>query len=121
MLFSHRTFVMVESPSYFEAYRYTLQALQQHDENTLPFQQYLLRLQNKPEKTPIFSRNQEFNFEHVFGPKVDSSFHPTRVMPFIEWPTVEMLDHSQSVAAQAALTQEISLIQGPPGTGKSIL
>ncbi|KAK6976420.1 NFX1-type zinc finger-containing protein 1 [Biomphalaria glabrata] len=132
-------FVMVESPTYFEAYKYVLLGLQQFTENNFPFWDYigecvtdinppqylagerkLYQLQPLVDKSFIIKderdRNVNFSREAQTAANID-------VLDLESWPKANTfgLDQSQFLALQSALTKEFSLIQGPPGTGKTFI
>ncbi|CAL1528885.1 unnamed protein product [Lymnaea stagnalis] len=135
-----KRFIMVESPSYFEAYKYVLAGLQNFTENNFPFWKYIGEC-NKNVDSPRYIRDlQQPTLD--LRPLVDKHFkiveHSTEAPEFIEqartaaavnildlesWPNHNTLglDTSQFVALQSALTKEFSIIQGPPGTGKTFI
>ncbi|CAN0280422.1 unnamed protein product [Lampetra fluviatilis] len=121
-------FLMAESTSYFEAFRYVLEGLKEVDENELPFSRYLVDCEKVVEapwylRDPLLARSPSYDFSCLL-----LDHHATAqeqvVAPALRpkwWPTKEEmgLDESQMEALVVAVTQELSIIQGPPGTGKT--
>ena len=115
----NESFIMAESPAYFEAYRHVLIGLQELHETNLPFKQYLIQCSIDVEP-PLYLRQNEravYNFGEVFNREIP----PVNVLLTQEWPQAESfsLNTSQLEAFQTALTKEFAVIQGPPGTGKT--
>ena len=116
-------YLMAESPTYFEAYRHVLQALQRMDSEVLPFSETLLMCKPKVDP-PSFLKgstdSDHYEMESLFpelAVKGKSGFSLLS-----NWPTIsEMstLDESQAAALRQVLTKEVALVQGPPGTGKT--
>ncbi|CAL1546453.1 unnamed protein product [Lymnaea stagnalis] len=133
-------FVMVESPTYFEAYKYVLLGLQHMTENNFPFWQYIgqcIRQVNPPQyledaDNPTYDLRPLVDTDYVITENEDlrPGFSPeaaaaeaVKVLDLESWPNPNTfgLDTSQFVALQSALTEEFSIIQGPPGTGKTFI
>ncbi|KAH9499460.1 NFX1-type zinc finger-containing protein 1 [Bulinus truncatus] len=132
-------FVMVESPTYFEAYKYVLLGLQHITENNFPFWDYIGECATNV--NPPQYLNEHHN-TYDLRPLVDKSFiikdderedarfnqaaevaANVDVLDLESWPKANTfgLDQSQFLALRSALTKEFSLIQGPPGTGKTFI
>ncbi|CAG5118744.1 unnamed protein product [Candidula unifasciata] len=132
-------YVMVESPTYFEAYKYVLLGLQNFTENNFPFWRYIGQC-NPQIDSPEYLHNGNSTFD--LRPLVDSDFaikdnqddepqfsdasKAARAVDVLDpnsWPHPNKfsLDNSQFLALQSALTKEFSIIQGPPGTGKTFI
>ena len=118
---------MVESPAYFEAYRYVLKGLQELDETTLPFKKYLVECSGEVDPPEYLRRDES---EEPVYYDLGEALHmlhlsnTTSTVPVLKpeaWLTVEglPLNKSQLEALKTAITTEFSVIQGPPGTGKT--
>ena len=118
---------MVESPVYFEAYRYVLKGLQELDETTLPFKKYLVECSGEVDPPEYLRRDES---EEPVYYDLGEALHmlhlsnTTSTVPVLKpeaWPAVEglPLNKSQLEALKTAITTEFSVIQGPPGTGKT--
>jgi len=116
---------MIESPSFFEAYRPVLGGLQSFNEKSLPLSEYILnqRDNGKPIPPPRYLRNSEC--EYNLSPIIMDRTPVKTCQPlnFETWPSAELLglDDSQYNALKSGLTKELALIQGPPGTGKTFI
>ena len=118
---------MVESPAYFEAYRYVLKGLKELDGKTLPFKKYLVECSEEVDP-PEYLRRDEFQdgpvcYDLSNALEVTNTSNATAV-PVLQinaWPSVKelSLNSSQLQALRTAITTELSVIQGPPGTGKT--
>ncbi|XP_064087988.1 NFX1-type zinc finger-containing protein 1-like isoform X2 [Macrobrachium nipponense] len=144
---SYTTLTMVESRSYFIAYKHVLTALQKISEDTFPMEEFIVHVETDmplPEYLDYTSHydlqcirsnsmmkaselhNALFNLrnapagEYVNVP-VLRQVRITEDITF--WPSCENLnlDHSQRRALRSALTSKLAIIQGPPGTGKTFL
>ena len=132
----NREYTMVESSSFFEAYRHVLKSLQESGEN-LPFQRYIV---GEKKHTPSSLDSDDLDSEVIQYPRYlpfDAQYDLTPLMKEKnrslgknislrnagEWPHKDLmaLDDSQLDAVKSALTREISIIQGPPGTGKTYI
>ena len=124
---SNCVYQMVESPAYFEAYRYVLKGLQELDETTLPFQKYLVECSGQVDPPEYLRRDEsEEPVYYDLGKALQMLYLPntTSTVPVLRpeaWPSVEglPLNKSQLEALKTAITTEFSVIQGPPGTGKT--
>uniref|UniRef100_UPI00358EB1D1 NFX1-type zinc finger-containing protein 1-like isoform X2 n=1 Tax=Myxine glutinosa TaxID=7769 RepID=UPI00358EB1D1 len=122
MRLTRAVFLMVESPSFFEAYRYVLEGLQETRSESLPFKSYIVDCSTDIRPPLYLAQHQELDFSPLLGNKsLPLSKTMVKALDSATWPSEEKLrlDSSQMKALQAALTQEIALIQGPPGTGKT--
>ena len=123
----HCVYQMVESPAYFEAYRYVLKGLQELDETTLPFKKYLVECSGEVDPPEYLRRDEsEEPVYYDLGEALQMLYLPntTSTVPVLRpeaWPSVEglPLNKSQLEALKTAITTEFSVIQGPPGTGKT--
>ena len=139
----NREYTMVESSSFFEAYRHVLKSLQEAGEN-IPFQRYIVGEKIKSpglfdgddsdsEQDAAKVEIQDPQYLRVFDPKYDLT--PLMKVKYRKlgknislknpnkWPNKDLmaLDDSQLDAVKNALTREVSIVQGPPGTGKTYI
>ncbi|XP_067659756.1 NFX1-type zinc finger-containing protein 1-like [Haliotis asinina] len=136
-------FAMVESPAYFESYKYILEGMKDLTDRNFPFQRYIVECQNDVQK-PRYLREQQ-NAVYDLRPLLDEDHKITdlgdtasaergfpqgsdiakdvNVDDISTWPMPEFLhlNVSQHTALRNALMREFVLIQGPPGTGKTYL
>ena len=120
---------MVESPSYFEAYRHVLKGLQVLDETTLPFKKYLVECSAEVDPPEYLRRDESeesvyYDLGKALGVLNKSNITtPVPVLNLEAWPSVAALplNSSQLEALKTAITTEFSVIQGPPGTGKTYI
>ncbi|CAG2196953.1 unnamed protein product [Mytilus edulis] len=128
--------MMIEATSaYFEAYKHVLKALQYIDEDTFPFQRYLVDCEKEVNIPSYISKDCVYDLRPVIRScHIDTDLNRRNTIPkqiptnnvklFKEdWPSTGILkmDESQRKAFISALTKEFVLIQGPPGTGKTHL
>ena len=133
-------FVMVESSSYFEAYRHVLKSLQKTTEESLPFKRYIVgerkeksifdeELDEEKEETvvPHYPRyllaGARYDLTPLMKEDCQELGKAVAVCAEKRWPGEDMLalDTSQLEAVQHALTREVAVVQGPPGTGKTFI
>jgi len=135
-----QTFVMVESSSYFEAYRHVLRSLQQVTETNMPFQKYIVG-ERRGDIDPFADEDDEDTADLLISDSPRYLTHTTTydLTPLMKadcitqgksvavrsklWPAGEAmdLDKSQLEAVKSALTSEVAVVQGPPGTGKTYI
>ena len=123
----HCVYQMVESPAYFEAYRYVLKGLQELDETTLPFKKYLVECSGEVDPPEYLRRDESEEpvyydlGEALHMLHLSNTISTVPVLKPEAWPSVEglPLNKSQLEALKTAITTEFSVIQGPPGTGKT--
>ena len=122
----NHVYQMVESPAYFEAYRYVLRGLQELDEESLPFKKYLVECSAEVDPPEYLRRDEtEGPVCYDLSKALDVPGVPNATaVPVLQcdaWPPVRKLplNSSQLEALRAAITTEFSVIQGPPGTGKT--
>ena len=112
-------FDMVESPAFYEAYQHVLKALQQIQGDEIPFSKYIVSAQSDPE-LPKYLRGQESVEYDLEGCLTDEDTPCTSSLHEIQnWESKSVLNTSQLIAVQKALTRDFVVIQGPPGTGKT--
>ncbi|XP_050404013.2 NFX1-type zinc finger-containing protein 1 [Patella vulgata] len=133
------TFVMVESPSYFEPYKHVLIAMQRMGENNFSFYRYIVEGAKDVYPPAYLRQNVTLSYDlrpladngyrfadnddgYTFNQKLDG-LQEVDILDDAAWPTADELnlDQSQSVAFRNALCREFAIIQGPPGTGKTHL
>ena len=108
--------VMIESPTYYHAYKPVLQALQLMDPEKLPFQKELVEGKEDQENLPNYITAKRSQFaveENVYN---QDDFYKSISKT---WPN--SLDDSQLEGMKSTFTRRIVCIQGPPGTGKTFL
>ena len=122
----NHVYQMVESPAYFEAYRYVLRGLQELDEESLPFKKYLVECSAEVDPPEYLRRDEtEGPVCYDLSKALDVPDVPNATtVPVLQcdaWPPVRKLplNGSQLEALRTAITTEFSVIQGPPGTGKT--
>ncbi|XP_067650930.1 NFX1-type zinc finger-containing protein 1-like [Haliotis asinina] len=110
------TFVMAETPAYFEAYRHVLSSLQQI-EDSLPFQRYLVHCETNIQPPGYLDSGVRYNMTALGEYNLTS----VPVLNTHNWPPQRFYDLNevQLQAVKTALTKELAIIQGPPGTGKT--
>ena len=117
---------IIETTTYFEAYRPVLKALQMIKSDRFPLAPFLLKLSNvitppdyiKPETTYDFSplltdRSRKVNRIEALMP-VEERYKSVSILKKEEWPTSEQLhlNPKQYEALMLALTNKVALIQG---------
>lgn len=114
-------FLMIETTAYFEAYRYVLEGLQEQEEDSLPFQRYIVECSTDVHPPAYLQRRDIYDLSSIADPNYKDSVRPFHSLEEEAWPRMEELglDESQMRAFQLALTKELTIIQGPPGTGKT--
>ncbi len=111
-------FTLLETTSYFEAYRPILQALQNINDDRLPLEQYLLHCEKNVTIPDYFQQKSDIDFRPILVKTIDRSneFEGTlsNVKDLTTWPNAEQLglDDSQYKALQLAITKSVALIQG---------
>ncbi|GFU24715.1 NFX1-type zinc finger-containing protein 1 [Nephila pilipes] len=142
-----RSFVVVETSAYFEAYRYNLHALHKLEESKLPMKSYIVEVKKKVDIPQYLHKSIKYDMRPLLIPlddkyithnldvdgKISTNYnfppeivHKAKDVPIFEddyWPTYSELnlDPSQYAAIKAAVTKEFAVIQGPPGTGKTFV
>ena len=112
------SFTLLETTSYFEAYRPILQALQNIADDHLPLESYLLHCEKNVAIPSYFEQRSEIDFRPILVKNIDrsSEFEGTmsNVKDLATWPNAEQLglDDSQYKALQLAITKSVALIQG---------
>lgn len=131
---SDNSIVAIQSPTYAEAYRYSLDLLQTiQSESDLPLHRYLVDCDVNVQEVAYLKGDGTFNLEKLALPldqttytfdEIEASYKMRSVDAFQmkdfdgDWPILKV-DQSQFRALHESLTQELALIQGPPGTGYS--
>ncbi|CAH1269009.1 ZNFX1 [Branchiostoma lanceolatum] len=123
------TCIMVESPTYFEAYRHVLKGLQEVQEGTMPFTKYIVDCDCADGvDPPEYLRGSRWDVTYDLSVVVVENAYSSlvRSVPVVRddlWPSAKDLnfDESQYRAFKLGLTKEFAVIQGPPGTGKTYI
>ncbi|XP_033114470.1 NFX1-type zinc finger-containing protein 1-like [Anneissia japonica] len=114
-------FTMVETSSFFEAYRHVLLSLQMITEQNMPMKKYIIEGRHEV-NAPYYLRYNR-NMTYDLGPLIDEDTRKPMLVKIASntWPSPSslQLDDSQFNALKTALTKEFAVIQGPPGTGKT--
>ncbi|KAK5164997.1 hypothetical protein LTR04_001607 [Oleoguttula sp. CCFEE 6159] len=112
--------IMIEErSSYFEADRYTLQALQKIMREPFPLSEHLVAVQSEV-KPPVYVQDNPYmDLSSVFAASKESNHENVDIVR--GWPTSvnTELDESQLAALRRILTKRLAIVQGPPGTGKT--
>ena len=112
--------VMVESPTYYQAFQPVLKAMQSIVPDVLSFVEELVTLKQNPCK--LFNTAENIDASLVYK---DST--PKKLISLKEFidmdhrEDISVFDKSQEEAIKQALVNSIGIIQGPPGTGKSFI
>ena len=132
------TYVMVESSTYFEAYRHVLKSLQEVGED-LPFQRYIVGQMRKSEDDMEIETEDKLDVtiqcprylpgdaQYDLAPLMRKMYRRVGKEVYVrndsKWPDESLmtLDDSQLAAVKNALTREVAIVQGPPGTGKTYI
>ncbi|CAF4976129.1 unnamed protein product, partial [Rotaria sp. Silwood1] len=120
-------FTLLETTSYFEAYRPILQALQNIKDDKIPLEKYLLQCDTNVPLPNYFEQNSSIDFRPILvktsGEHNEFDGDLSNVKDLSTWPNAQQLglDESQYKALQLAITKSVALIQGPPGCGKTYL
>ena len=117
---------MVESPTFFEAYRHVLKGLKRLNEDSMPFAKYLVECSAEVEPPEYLRRNDDqdpvyYDLSKALDVRNSPKVKKVPVLKPEAWPSVDILplNGSQLEALRTAVTTEFSVIQGPPGTGKT--
>ena len=113
--------VMIESSTYYEAYKPVLFRLKELAGKRFPFKQVILDLVKKDtlnEKETI--ANKVFDLSNMSSQPIER-YQKVNLRALDKWPTAEEMafDESQYEAFKSAFRRQFVLIQGPPGTGKT--
>ena len=114
------SFTLLETTSYFEAYRPILQALQHIPDDRLPLEKYLLHCDKNVDLPNYFEEKSEIDFRPILVANGETSCpflgETSDVKDVSTWPNAEQLglDDSQYKALQLAMTKSLALIQGNP-------
>jgi hypothetical protein len=111
-------FTLLETTSYFEAYRPVLQALQNIKDDQLPLEKYLLHCDTNVTLPSYFQSKTEVDFRSILvktaGAYDEFNGGLSDVKDVSTWPNAKQLglDDSQYEALQLAITKAVALIQG---------
>jgi len=112
------SFTLLETTSYFEAYRPILQALQNIKDDQLPLEKYLLHCDKNVTLPNYFEQKSDIDFRPILVKNSEKSREfdggLSNVKDLSTWPNAEQLglDDSQYKALQLAITKSVALIQG---------
>lgn len=112
------SFTLLETTSYFEAYRPILQALQNIKDDRIPLDNYLLNCEKDVQLPKYFQENTDIDFRPILVKDLGiiNQYHGklSNVTDLSTWPNAEQLglDDSQYKAFQLAITKSVALIQG---------
>ncbi|NXO35213.1 ZNFX1 protein, partial [Locustella ochotensis] len=119
------SFLMVETTTYFEAYRHVLEGLQKTREEDIPFQKYIVECDAQVKEPAYLTEDTAYNLAPLMKTsckeRCPDSLKSVYILEPNQWLSMEdlKLDESQVRALNLALTKELAIIQGPPGTGKT--
>ena len=115
-------YLMAESPSYFEAYRHVLEALQNIKGDKLPFTDYIVSAKSIAKLPRYICLNVETVQYDLSGCLTEKNIPCKTTLGRIEtWEDKSCMNQSQLTAVKKALSREFVIIQGPPGTGKTFV
>lgn len=118
---SQEIYDMVESPTYFEAYRHVLAALKMIDAESIPFADYIISAANEV-RAPKYLQGRDAVRYDLSGCLTENDEEcKIKLSEIQDWEDKTVLNHSQLLAVQTALSREFVIIQGPPGTGKTFV
>jgi hypothetical protein len=109
---SNGRMVMVESPTYYLAYKPVLKTLQSMNPSTIPFQNELVKVSRHQRPPKYVAKDLQQKSIHV-------STRTCLDEAAEIWP--QTLDAFQRKAMRNALHRRVACIQGPPGTGKTFI
>ena len=107
---TNKGMVMVESSTYYNAYKPVLQALKTKNQDNLPFEEELVHGKEsevRPNYISSFKKRLKLTTE-AFVDRISRKWPPT-------------LDKFQPHSMERTFRKRISCIQGPPGTGKTFI
>uniref|UniRef100_T1IT11 non-specific serine/threonine protein kinase n=1 Tax=Strigamia maritima TaxID=126957 RepID=T1IT11_STRMM len=119
-------YTVAESRVFYEAYRPVLKCLQTFNVTDLPFQKYIIQVEQEMDPPAYLTDFSSYDFTIKIDEthpeiKVKTILESATVLDINDWPSTEemVLDESQRKAMHLALTSALAIIQGPPGTGKT--
>ncbi|KAG0633910.1 P-loop containing nucleoside triphosphate hydrolase protein [Tuber brumale] len=118
---STETFIMVESrQGYFEAYKWTLKALQRMNRDNFLLHEHICFLDQSVPPPDYLKDSPTLNLSSLF-PDVHDKESLEEVNILHNWPTTiqSTMDKTQLRALKTILTNRVAIVQGPPGTGKT--
>ena len=117
--------VMVETPSYFEAYKHVLDGMKEI--KSIPLHKYIVKCKINVCSPRYIGSEKEilYDLSRISNGDEDEVCQRTlrnvAIMKQYQWPDSKQtnLNKSQLKAFMHALTEEFTMIQGPPGSGKT--
>ncbi|CAG7835479.1 unnamed protein product [Allacma fusca] len=108
------SFTMIESESFFQSYRYTLEVLQGLSPEKLPLSKYIVNGSSDVEPPKYLA---------FFSSSIKLRGYDVSLLNCKTWPKASDLNmnDNQFKALKSCLTKEFAIVQGPPGTGKTFL
>ena len=118
---AQKIYDMVESPTYFEAYRHVLAALQIIAPESIPFADYIISASNEVKNPKYLQDRNAVSYDLRGCLTANDEECKINLSEIQDWEDKTTLNHSQLLAIQKALSREFVIIQGPPGTGKTFV
>ncbi|XP_062603584.1 NFX1-type zinc finger-containing protein 1-like [Saccostrea cucullata] len=120
--------VMLESTSFYTAYRHTITSMKsmaermlRREREVIPFSKYIVDLKTRIAE-PRYSILSNGDFDCLVRDKaMKHNYSRVPLLKTKHWPKAEELgmDGDQHRALRLCLTKELGILQGPPGTGKT--
>ncbi|KAI5843438.1 hypothetical protein DFP73DRAFT_552098 [Morchella snyderi] len=118
---TEKVFLMVESRNgYFEAYKWTLRALQRMTEKNFPLHEHICFLNKNVPPPRYVMQKPHLNVSPIFPDIPDKEpFEDVDIIKAWHQLPSNGMDSTQMKALHSILTRRVSIVQGPPGTGKT--
>ncbi|CAM1296818.1 ZNFX1 (predicted) [Pycnogonum litorale] len=114
-------YTMVESRSYFEAYRHVLERMKQITKDQILLHGCITKCDSTADPPDYLDESINYDFTSVY--KREGPSASIAVLQEWQWPTADNLglDDAQLAAVKMCIRNKVAVIQGPPGTGKTFL